>query len=202
MLAARRSLSLPPAEAAEEGSTTFLISGSTPNLRGAIRLRHWPAGRVPAKDWERLSMDLFPFLGRHAIGEICHPWLPVQGSLANEALGPQKAAYQLLAQKKGCALIFCTSPPRDLAKQRAFGLRPFGGRPLRRGDGHLVPLVAIPSDLDFYEQVGSPLAAEARRLFGPGGRPAVDLTPFGHLLTGGRANLERWRPAFSSPSTS
>jgi hypothetical protein len=151
-------------------------------LTGTVRVRHWEPGQVPAKDWETFSMERFEDLGGMTTAEIgrlmIEPGHRGQLGLVSMAC----AVYQLCAGQLAADAAFVNCATGLVRHYRLLGFRTYAGRLVPTPDGLEVPLVLIPSDRAYLEQVGSFIAPFADVYYGPGGRAPMDIERWSHLL--------------------
>ena len=170
--------------------TSILYSGSTDDMTGTVRLRHWQPGEVPEYDVREMSMDLIPDLAERHTSEVGRFMIrkSLRGRLLLAAFA--RAAYDLLCGEQQTELSFCYCAPGLVNYYRKLGARPFGGRLVHTPDGMMVPLVSVVSDYDYYKRSGSPLAPLVRRHFGRGKRDPIPLEPYRHLFENDAGALE------------
>jgi hypothetical protein len=166
----------------EKHYSTQLYTGSLDDISGAVRIRHWQPGEIPDYERRELSMDLIPDIDQRHTAEIGR--FMIRRSLRGKMLLGSFAhyTYDMLAGEKGTELTFCYCAPGLVRFYRKLGARPFGGRLVHTPDGMMVPLVSVMSDYDYYRKVGSPMAPQVKKHFGPGKRPNVDTSSFEHLF--------------------
>ena len=161
----------------ESPHTTILYTGTPDAVTASVRLRHWPAGQVPAADVETLSLDRVPGAHRRSLAEIerlmVHP--EVRGKLLVAAL--VKRSYEILVGEHGSEMVFCYCSPGLMHFYRRIAMRPYGGRLVNAPDGLMIPMVSVTSDADHYRQVGSYLTPMVDLYYGEDGLPSVDLEP-------------------------
>lgn len=161
----------------ESAHTTILYTGTPQNITACVRLRHWPAGQVPAADVKTLSLDRIPRADRRSLAEIerlmVHP--DVRGKLLVAAL--VKRSYEILVGEHGSEMVFCYCSPGLMHFYRRIAMRPYGGRLVNAPDGLMIPMVSVTSDTDYYRQVGSYLTPMVDLYYGQNGLPPVDLEP-------------------------
>jgi hypothetical protein len=151
-------------------------------LTGTVRIRHWEPGQVPAKDWHTFSMDRFEGLGAMCTAEIgrlmIEPGHRGQLGLVSMAC----AVYQLCAGQFAVDAAFVNCATGLVRHYRLLGFRTYAGRLVPTPDGLEVPLVLIPSDRGYLEQVGAFIAPFADVYYGPGKRPPLDIERWSRLL--------------------
>lgn len=166
----------------EKETTTLLYSGSSDDITGTVRLRHWPPGKVPPDVMREMSMDLFPDIEQRATAEIGRFMIRrnKRGKLLLASFA--QTTYDLLCGKHEVDLSFCYCAPNMVSYYRKFGARPFGGRMIQTPDDYMLPLVSIVSDHNYFKRVGSPLAPLVRRHFGHNKRSPIDIEPYYQLF--------------------
>jgi CRP-like cAMP-binding protein len=174
--------------------TTLLYTSDGDGLTGTIRMRHWEPGQVPAKDWQAFSMERFAGLnGMHTaeIGRLMiEPGHRGQLGLVSMAC----AVYQLCAGDLAVDAAFVNCATGLVRHYRLLGFRTYAGRLVPTPDGLEVPLVLIPSDHEYLEQVGAFIAPFADVCYGPGKRAALELERWSRLLDADSAPV-RFDPA-------
>lgn len=166
----------------DKPSTVHLYTRDDERITGVVRLRDWPPGRIPAKDFELCSMERFPGIERLHTGEIGRLMVRRSERGTQLLVALVSAAYELGAGRLGTELAFMNCAPGLVRYYRLLGARPYDGRLVPTPDGIEVPLVLVLSDLATMRDVGSFLLPLAERHFGPGGRPVLDTEPFAHLF--------------------
>jgi Cyclic nucleotide-binding domain/Acetyltransferase (GNAT) domain len=163
-------------------------------LTGTARLRRWEPGQVPAKDWDTFSMDRFDGLREMSTSEIgrlmIEPGRRGQLGLVSMVC----AVYQLYAAELPADVGFINCAAGLVRHYRLLGFRTYAGRLVPTADGIEVPLVQIPSDRAYLEQVGSFVAPFADVFYGPGKRAPVDVGRWARLLDADSAPV-RFDPA-------
>jgi hypothetical protein len=163
-------------------TTLLYTDDGAGQLTGTIRIRRWEPGEVPAKDWEAFSMERFAGLPEMATAEIgrlmIEPGRRGQLGLVSMAC----AVYQLYAGELAADVAFINCAAGLVRHYRLLGFRTYAGRLVPTADGIEVPLVLIPSDRAYLEQVGSFVAPFADLFYGPGKRTPVDVGPWTRLL--------------------
>jgi CRP-like cAMP-binding protein len=136
-------------------TTTLLYTGdSVAGLTGTVRIRQWGPGEVPEKDWDAFSMERFEGLGDMRTAEIGRLMIEPghRGQLG--LLSMSASVYQLCASQ-GVDAAFINCATGLVRHYRLLGFRTYAGRLVPTADGIEVPLVLIPSDREFLEQVGA-----------------------------------------------
>jgi Cyclic nucleotide-binding domain/Acetyltransferase (GNAT) domain len=151
-------------------------------LTGTVRLRRWEPGQVPAKDWDTFSMERFEGLGEMCTSEIGRLMIEPghRGQLGLVSM--VCAVYQLYAAELPADVGFINCAAGLVRHYRLLGFRTYAGRLVPTADGIEVPLVQIPSDRAYLEQVGSFVAPFADVFYGPGKRAPVDIGRWARLL--------------------
>jgi hypothetical protein len=163
-------------------TTLLYTSDGDGGLTGTIRMRHWEPGQVPAKDWQTFSMERFAGLNGMNTAEIgrlmIEPGHRGQLGLVSMAC----AVYQLCAADLAVDAAFVNCATGLVRHYRLLGFRTYAGRLVPTPDGLEVPLVLIPSDREYLEQVGAFIAPFADVYYGPGKRAALDIERWSRLL--------------------
>ncbi|HTX27629.1 MAG TPA: cyclic nucleotide-binding domain-containing protein [Streptosporangiaceae bacterium] len=151
-------------------------------LTSTARLRHWEPGQVPAKEWEAFSMERFDGLDQMSTSEIGRLMIEPgrRGQLGLVSI--VCAVYQLYAGEMPADVGFINCAAGLVRHYRLLGFRTYDGRLVSTADGIEVPLVVIPSDRAYLEQVGSFVAPFADVFYGPGKRAPVDVGRWARLL--------------------
>jgi Cyclic nucleotide-binding domain/Acetyltransferase (GNAT) domain len=163
-------------------------------LTGTLRIRRWDPGEVPPKDWDTFSMERFDGLREMPTAEIGRLMIEPghRGQLGLVSMGC--AVYQLCAGELAADVTFINCATGLVRHYRLLGYRTYAGRLVPTADGIEVPLVLIPSDRAYLEQVRSFLAPFADVFYGPGKRAPVDIEGWSHLLDADSAPV-RFDPA-------
>jgi predicted GNAT family N-acyltransferase len=158
--------------------TSLLYIEGEEGVTGTMRVRHWGAGEVPAKDFETFSMERFAGIERLRTGEIGRLMVrPDQrGQLMLAALSV--AALRLSGERWKLDLVFANCATGLVRHYGLLGLRRYAGRMIPTPDGIEVPLVMIPSDVESFQAVGSFLAPLVERA----GLEPLDTAAFGDLF--------------------
>lgn len=174
----------------EKPYTTLLYTGSPEKITGAVRVRAWGPGEVPVRDFEALSLHLFPGIETLRVAQIGR--LVIRGSLRGKLVMPSLlwGGYEFLVGESGVDLGFVDCLPGIASHYIRLGAVPYAGRLIDLGYGPGVPLLLIPSDHERLARLRSPVAALSAKYFGPGKRPPLDLTPFRHLIEGDSVPVE------------
>jgi Cyclic nucleotide-binding domain/Acetyltransferase (GNAT) domain len=151
-------------------------------LTGTIRIRRWERGEVPPKDWETFSMERFEGLGGMRTAEIGRLMIEPghRGQLG--LLSMACAVYQLCAGQLAVDTAFINCATGLVRHYRLLGFRTYASRLVPTVDGLEVPLLLIPSDRGYLDQVGSFVAPFADVFYGPGRHAAVDIERWSKLL--------------------
>ena len=163
-------------------TTLLYTDDGAGQVTGTLRIRRWEPGQVPAKDWEAFSMDRFAGLREMATAEIGRLMIEPgrRGQLGLVAMGC--AVYQLLAGELAADVAFINCAAGLVRHYRLLGFRTYAGRLVPTADGIEVPLVLIPSDRAYLEQIGSFMTPFADVFYVPGKRATVDIGPWARLL--------------------
>jgi hypothetical protein len=163
-------------------TTLLYTDDGAGQLTGTVRLRRWEPGQVPDKEWGAFSMDRFDGLREMSTSEIgrlmIEPGRRGQLGLVSMVC----AVYQLYAGEQPADVAFINCAAGLVRHYRLLGFRTYAGRLVPTADGVEVPLVQIPSDGAYLEQVGAFVAPFAGVFYGPGKRAPVDVGPWARLL--------------------
>jgi hypothetical protein len=163
-------------------TTLLYTDDGTGRLTGTIRIRRWEPGQVPAKDWDTFSMERFDGLRDMCTAEIgrlmIEPGHRGQLGLVSMAC----TVYQLYARELAADVGFINCAAGLVRHYRLLGFRTYAGRLVPTADGIEVPLVLIPGDRAYLEQVGSFVAPLVDVFYGPGKRAPVNVGRWSRLL--------------------
>ena len=151
-------------------------------LTGTTRIRRWEPGQVPAKDWQAFSMDRFAGLRDMPTAEIGRLMIEPGHRGQMGLVSMSCAVYQLYAGELVADVGFINCAAGLVRHYRLLGFRTYAGALVPTADGIEVPLVLIPSDRAYLEQVGSFVAPFADLFYGPGQRAPVDVGRWARLL--------------------
>jgi hypothetical protein len=163
-------------------TTLLYTDDGAGRLTGTVRIRRWEPGEVPAKDWETFSMERFEGLRELPTAEIGRLMIEPgrRGQLGLVSMSC--AMCQLYAGELPADAGFINCAPGLVRHYRTLGFRTYAGRLVPTPDGIEVPLVFIPSDRAYLDQVGSFVAPFADVFYGPGKRAPVDIGRWSRLL--------------------
>ena len=162
--------------------TTLLYTGdSSGGLTGTVRIRQWGPGEVPAKDWDAFCMERFPCLGQMRTAEIGRLMIEPGHRGQRGLLSMAFSVYQVCAAH-GVDAGFANCATGLVRHYRLLGFRTYAGRLMPTPDGIEVPLVLVPSDRAYLDQVGAFIAPFADVFFGPGKHAPVDIQLWAHVL--------------------
>ncbi len=179
----------------DEPYTTLLYTDDgAGQLTGTTRIRRWEPGQVPAKDWEAFSMERFEGLRDMPTAEIGRLMIESghRGQLG--LVSVSCVVYQLCARELAADAAFINCAAGLVRHYRLLGFRTYAGDMVPTADGIEVPLVLIPGDRAYLEQVGSFVAPFANVFYGPGKRAPVDVGRWARLLDADSAPV-RFDPA-------
>jgi hypothetical protein len=163
-------------------TTLLYTDDGAGRLTGTIRIRRWEPGEVPPKDWETFSMERFEGLREMPTAEIGRLMIE-PGSRGQLGLVSMSCAvYQLYAGELAADAAFINCATGLVRHYRLLGFRTYASRLVPTLDGIEVPLLLIPSDHAYLEQVGSFVAPFVDVFYGPGKRAPVDVERWSHLL--------------------
>ena len=177
-------------------TTLLYTDDGAGRVTGTIRMRRWEPGHVPAKDWEAFSMERFDGLAELPTAEIgrlmIEPGHRGQLGLVSMAC----TVYQLYAGELAADVGFINCATGLVRHYRLLGFRTYASRPVPTADGIEVPLVLIPSDRAYLDQVGSFVApfTDIFYGYGPGQRAPVDVGRWARVLDADSAPV-RFDPA-------
>ena len=163
-------------------TTLLYTDDGAGQLTGTVRIRRWEPGKVPAKDWETFSMERFDGLREMPTAEIGRLMIEPghRGQLGLVSMSC--VVCQLYAQELAADVGFINCAAGLVRHYRLLGFRTYAGRLVPTADGIEVPLVFVPSDRAYLEQVGSIVAPFADVFYGPGKRAPVDVGRWARLL--------------------
>ena len=163
-------------------TTLLYTDDGTGQLTSTARIRHWEPGKVPTKDWETFSMERFDGLREVPTAEIGRLMIEPghRGQLGLVSMSC--TVYQLYAGELAADVAFINCAAGLVRHYRLIGFRTYAGRLVPTADGIEVPLVLIPSDRTYLEQVGSFVAPFVDVFYGPGKRAPVDIGRWSRLL--------------------
>lgn len=167
----------------DKAYTTLLYTADDAGqLTGTIRIRCWGPGEVPEKDWAAFSMERFEGLSEMRTAEIGRLMIERghRGQLG--LLSMACSVYELYADELGVDVGFINCATGLVRHYRLLGFRTYAGRLVPTLDGIEVPLVLLPGDRSYLEQVGSFLVPFVDVFYGPGRRTPVDVAPWSHVL--------------------
>lgn len=161
--------------------TTLLYTADEGELTGTVRIRQWGPGEVPQKEWDAFSMELFPGLERMRTAEIGRLMIEPgrRGQLGLLSLAT--SVYQICAAQ-GVDAGFANCAPGLVRHYRLLGFRTYSAPLVPTPDGIEVPLVLIPSDRAYLEQVGAFIEPFTDDFFAPGKHAPVDIRPWAQVL--------------------
>jgi predicted GNAT family N-acyltransferase len=163
-------------------TTLLYTDDGAGQLTSTARIRHWEPGKVPTKDWETFSMERFDGLREVPTAEIGRLMIEPghRGQLGLVSISC--TVCQLCARELPTDAAFINCAAGLVRHYRLLGFRTYAGRLVPTADGIEVPLVFIPSDRAYLEQVGSFVAPFADVFYGPGKRAPVDVGRWSRLL--------------------
>ncbi len=175
-------------------TTLLYTDDGAGQLTSTARIRRWEPGEVPAKDWDTFSMERFDGLREMPTAEIGRLMIEPghRGQLGLVSISC--TVCQLCAMELPTDAAFINCAAGLVRHYRLLGFRTYAGRLVPTADGIEVPLVFIPSDRAYLEQVGSFVAPLADVFYGPGKRAPVDVGRWSRLLDADSAPV-RFDPA-------
>lgn len=166
----------------EAAYSIHLYTGSPDRVTGAVRMMHWEPGQVPEREFRMLSMDRVPDIRDLRVAELgrfmIHPTL--RGRMLLPALA--RHGYEILVGRHRVDVMFLCCAPGLISAYAKLGFRTFGGALVPHADGMHVPMMGFPSDYERLARIGSPAAGVARKYYGPGRRPPLDVARYEHLF--------------------
>ncbi len=155
-------------EGDELAGTSLFYTGSPERVTGTLRLEVWRAPDAPALVRSRFCLDRFPDWTSLRVSEVSRLLIApgLRGGVVLPALA--RAGYEAM-YAAGVDLVFCYCAPGLVRRYAALGFRPYGADLVRNEDGIRVPLVGVPSDLEFLRRSKSPVLPLVRRTYGKAG---------------------------------
>jgi hypothetical protein len=175
-------------------TTLLYTDDGAGRVTGTVRIRRWEPGEVPAKDWETFSMERFDGLRELPTAEIGRLMIEPGRRGQSGLVSMSCAVCQLYAGELAADAGFINCTAGLVRHYRLLGFRTYAGRLVPTADGIEVPLVFIPSDRAYLEQVGSFTAPFADVFYGPGKRAPVDVGRWSRILDADSAPV-RFDPA-------
>lgn len=177
----------------EEDDKPYAIHAFTrtpDQVTGSMRLRFWEPGAVPQREQRQFSMERVPGIEGLAVAETDR--FMISRGLRGRLILPSmvRAMFDLLVVERGAELIFACCGPGLVRHYRKIGFRPYSARPIHSPEGMRIPLLAVPSDIDYAKGQGSFLVPLIKKHFGPGKRKPLDLEPFHDILEGESLPIE------------
>lgn len=165
----------------ELDSSVHLYTGTPQDITGVVRLCCWEPGQIPPRDFELLSLHVFPDVEHTRVAELGR--LMIQPTMRGKLVIPSlaRATYEFLAGefRARLAVAYCSA---GLVKHyRKLGFRPYCAPLVPTSDGMHVALVTLLSDVDFHKQAGSPVVGQVRKYFSAADSKR-DLERYGPLL--------------------
>ncbi len=151
--------------------TRILHTGRSPEVTGTVRLRVWQAGEVPEGVIATYSLERYPELATMRVAEVGR--FLIRPSLRGTLLLPSLAGelYSQLLGEDGADLFVTCVHPEQVPAYRRLGFRTYGGRLVDVGDGVAVPMLGVPTDVDYLKKVESPLFSMVRERLEGGKEP-------------------------------
>ncbi len=159
-------------EAADEDSgARHFYAGTPEHILGALRVRTWRKGEIPAALWRFYSLDALPGAERLTISEVGRLVVAsrYRGTAAMGALSGFAIEETVREWRNDLMVAVCV--PGLLRAYRSIGLRTFGGTLQQPHWGAAIPLVGLTSDLEHTRRIGSPWYPALRRLEYDGALP-------------------------------
>jgi len=183
----RKRLWEPEDDAAE---STILYTGTLADMTSTIRFTVWPPGKVPPEYFHKLSLELFPGIERLGVSYIGR--LMIRRTLRGGIILPSllRVGYEYMAGQAGADLGFVACVPGLVRHYRRLGAVPYAGRLVDMGFALGIPLLLPMSDAEHLRRLGSPVASLVKKYYGRGKRPAVDMAPYRHLISGEELPVE------------
>jgi len=174
----------------EKPYTVHAYTGAPDHVTGSMRLRCWEPGSVPEYERAAFAMNQMPDIDQLAVAEGDR--FMISRSLRGRLILPSmmRAMFEFLVVDRGADLVFSCCGPGLVRHYRKLGFRPYRARPIHSPEGMRVPLMAIPSDIDYAKSQGSFLVPLIKKEFGRGGRPPLDLEPFEEIFSRDSLGIE------------
>ncbi|MBT3221024.1 MAG: cyclic nucleotide-binding domain-containing protein [Proteobacteria bacterium] len=165
-------------------------AGEIDEIRGILRMIVWPPGEIDPTMFETYSMGLFEGIETLTIMEVGR--LALRPTLRGKLVFPSLArrVFEDGGLHHGVDLGFSECRPGLVPHYRRMGLRPYRADLTQTPEGLMVPMVLVMSDFEYQRAMGSLTEDLTTRIFGPGGRPPLDITPFASLLNQDRQHIE------------
>jgi N-acyl-L-homoserine lactone synthetase len=162
----------------EQPYTFHAYTGKRDAITGSMRLRFWNPGEVPEHERQQFSMDQIPGIDGLSVAEGDR--FMISRSLRGRLILPSmmRSMFELLVVDREADLVFCCCGPGLVRHYRKLGFQPYRAKPIHSPEGMRVPLIAIPSDIDYAKSQGSFLVPLMKKEFGRGGRRPLELEPF------------------------
>lgn len=163
--------------------SALFYTGRPERPTGTLRLTVWAPGTAPEALRERYALAQFPGIDRYPIAEASRLLVEpqVRGMLVVPAL--VKAAYDHVVLDEGVQFCFSYCAPGLVNSYKRLGYRPYHTDSITTSDGLRVPIVMLTSDVGFFKQVHSPLAAFASAYVASERLSRIDLSPYAHLVS-------------------
>jgi hypothetical protein len=166
----------------EKPYTFHAYTGTPDHITGSMRLRFWPPGSVPEHERHLFAMDQIPGIETLSVAEGDR--FMISRGLRGRLILPSmmRTMFEILVVDQGADLVFCCCGPGLVRHYRKLGFRPYRAQPIHSPEGMRVPLMAIPSDIDYARSQGSFLVPLIKKEFGRGKREPLDLEPFHEIF--------------------
>jgi N-acyl-L-homoserine lactone synthetase len=166
----------------EKPYTHLAYTGTPDHITGTMRLRFWEPGSVPEGEQSLFAMDQIPGIDGLAVAEGDR--FMISRSLRGRRILPSmmRAMFEFLVVDRGADIVFCYCAPGLVRHYRKIGFRPYRAKPICGPEGVRVPLMAIPSDIEYARSQGSFLVSLMKKEFSRGRREPLDLEPFHEIF--------------------
>lgn len=163
----------------EKPYTHHAYTGTPEHITGSMRLRFWGPGSLPEHEQRLFCMSQIPGIENLAVAEGDR--FMISRGLRGQLILPSmmRTMFDFLVVDRGADLVFCCCGPGLVRHYRKLGFRPYRAQPIHSPEGLRVPLLAIPSDIEYARGQGSLLVPLIKKEFGRAGkRQPLDLEPF------------------------
>jgi hypothetical protein len=174
----------------EGADATHIYTKTGDVVTGSVRLRCWEPGSIPDPVQRRYSMDQVPRIESLSAAESDR--LMIAPTLRGRLILPSivRTMYEIMVGERGVDIGFGCCGPGLVPHYRKLGFRPYRAELISTPEGMRIPLIGIPSDLDYARRHGSLLVPLIKKYFGPGKRAPLDLEPFHDLFESGSLAIE------------
>lgn len=166
----------------EDPNVIHLYTGSPENMLGSIRMITWPPGTIDAESYFVYSLNEVPHIHKLHCAEMGRLMImpSSRGNLTFPSL--MCKAMEVLVNEYNIDIILARCRPGLVPHYRKFGLRPYRVPLPNSPIGITMPLMCIPSDLEYQKAVASLVLPVFESTFASGKRACLDLEDFEPLL--------------------